>query len=279
VSRNLRLFSIVSFSTFTVLGQDVAVEPPAALPSFSVASQPALPLPENSTLATSAPSPTLQNLLWLPLRKALAPFFDPQPVTSQPALAPVAPITTAFMAASGCSVKPLDSLEDDAATQLETDGANVVDIADMQPAAALALGRFQAKVTSIGGKIVLKSAYRPASYQKHLQDVWYKWMGELRNNNIPACQVLRSDVEAEFTRHRLLETQHPVAVSDHTRGLAFDATVDLPRNARIGRRKLTLDTLARLAGLLRPAIVADPVHFKLRGLPTLKLASRRRHIA
>jgi D-alanyl-D-alanine dipeptidase len=150
----------------------------------------------------------------------------------------------------------------------------------MVPAAAVALGKFQDKVASVGGKMVLKSAYRPAAYQKHLQNVWYKWMGELKNNHDPSCQILRSEVEEEFTRHRLIETQHPVAVSDHTRGLAFDATVDLPPNAKAGRRKVTLDGLAKLAGLLRPAIVADPVHFKFLGFPKVHLlASRRRHNA
>jgi D-alanyl-D-alanine dipeptidase len=135
----------------------------------------------------------------------------------------------------------------------------------MVPAAARALDRFQSKVQSVGGTIVLKSAYRPSAYQKHLQNVWYKWMSELRNNQDPACQALRAQVQEEFTRHRLIETQHPVAVSDHTRGLAFDATVALPQHARIGRRRVTLDGLAHLSGLVRPAIVADPVHFKFLG--------------
>ncbi len=175
---------------------------------------------------------------------------------------------------------PLDPIEQTPAAQLELSGANVVDVNNMVPAAAVALAKFQVKVASVGGKMVLKSAYRPAEYQKHLQNVWYKWMTELKDNHDAACQVLRGDVEEEFTRHRLIETQHPVAVSDHTRGLAFDATVDLPPKAKIGRRKVTLDGLARLAGLLRPAIVADPVHFKFLGLPNLHLlVSRRRHNA
>ncbi len=175
---------------------------------------------------------------------------------------------------------PLEPIEETSAAQLEISGANVVDINDMVPAAAVALGKFQIKVASVGGKMVLKSAYRPAAYQKHLQDVWYKWMSELKENHDPACQTLRGDVEEEFTRHRLIETQHPVAVSDHTRGLAFDATVDLPPKAKMGRRKVTLDGLAKLAGLLRPAILADPVHFKFLGLPHVHLlVSRRRHNA
>jgi hypothetical protein len=190
-------------------------------------------------------------------------FFQPLP-------APVVsehPTSDQPVEASGpCSVAPLDPIDDPAAQRLEASGgADVVDTANMAPAAARALDRFQSKVESVGGTIVLKSAYRPAGYQKHLQSVWYKWMDELRNNREPGCQQLRAQVREEFTRHRLIETQHPVTVSDHTRGLAFDATVDLPKNAKIGRRRITLDSLARLAGLLRPAIAADPVHFKFFG--------------
>ena len=169
---------------------------------------------------------------------------------------------TAGPAAGSCAVAPLDAVTDPAALQLEAaTGSDVVDVDGMLPAAAHALTLFQAKVASVGGTMILKSAYRPAAYQQHLQNVWYKWM-ELRNNHNPACQDLRAAVQQEFARHRLIEGQHPVSVSDHTRGLAFDATVDLPRNAKIGKRRLTLDSLARLAGFLRPAIATDPVHFK-----------------
>jgi hypothetical protein len=57
--------------------------------------------------------------------------------------------------------------------------------------------------------MVLKSPHRPAAYQKHPQNVWYKWMSELKDNDDPSCQVLRRDAEEEFTSYRLIETQHP----------------------------------------------------------------------
>jgi D-alanyl-D-alanine dipeptidase len=176
-------------------------------------------------------------------------------------------------------VTPLDPIDDPAARQLEAadSPAGVVDVLDMVPAAAHALDLFESRVAGVGGTMILKSAYRPASYQKHLQNVWYKWMVELRNNHDPACQDLRSQVQDEFKRHRLIETQHPVATSDHTRGIAFDATVALPPNAKIGRRRLTLDSLARMVGLLRPAIASDPVHFKyLEGPVRVARVARRR---
>ena len=183
---------------------------------------------------------------------------EPLPVEAAPEPEIVEPVET-------CSVAPLDPIEDPAAQNLEASVGSNIDTDDMKTEAARALDRFESNVAAAGGTIVLKSAYRPAAYQQHLQNVWYKWMDELRKNDEPGCQVLRSQVQEEFTRHHLIETQHPVAVSDHTRGLAFDATVDLPKQARLGRRRVTVDTLAHLAGLVRPAIVADPVHFKFIG--------------
>ena len=234
--------------------------------------------------AVQATSPSWEESLWnLPVLRFFEHLF--QPTATQPS--GIAGAAEVSGAASPCPVKPLDPIVDPAALQLESmsGSANVVDVSDMVPAAASALLRFQTRVESIGGSMVLKSAYRPAAYQQHLANVWYKWMDELRNNTDPACQPLRARVQAEFTGHHLIETQHPVAVSDHTRGLAFDATVELPKLAKVGRRRVTLDSLARLAGLLRPAILADPVHFKFIGgrLPATRVArlshlTRRRSV-
>lgn len=238
-----------------------------AFAGYGQAAQPALQPaslvahPAETTTSTLCLLTSWEQSLWRPVLN----FFTTLFTQAHAATAPVA-IEQPVYPAGPCDVAPLDPIVDPAAVRLEAaTGSDVVDLQGMVPAAARALDRFQSKVEGVGGTIVLKSAYRPASYQQHLQNVWYKWMGELRNNHEPGCQQLRAEVHDEFTRHRLIETQHPVAVSDHTRGLAFDATVDLPHGAKIGRRKMTLDGLARLAGLLRPAIAADPVHFKFLG--------------
>jgi D-alanyl-D-alanine dipeptidase len=128
---------------------------------------------------------------------------------------------------------------------------------------AEALEKFRKLVASAGGTFDLKSAYRPLAYQEHLQQVWFKWMRELRFNRQPGCQALRAQVNEEFTRHKLMPTQMPVTDSDHTRGIAFDAAVLMPRLARLKKRRVSLDRLALLAGLRRPDIRHDPVHFKL----------------
>jgi hypothetical protein len=267
LSQVLHLTTILFFSAFMGFAQEI--ETPAGAVESAQAAASAAPARQSA----------LQHEILDPVRQFFNSVLELKPAGSGTAT-PVIPPTTAFQAERGCSVAPLDPIEETTAAHLELSGANVVDIEGMVPAAAVALGKFQVRVTRLGGKIVLGSAYRPAAYQKHLQNVWYKWMSELKDNHRPACQILRGDVEEEFTRHRLMETQHPVAVSDHTRGLAFDAKVDLPPKAKLGRRKVTLDGLARLAGLLRPAILADPVHFKFLGIPNVHVpGSRRRHNA
>lgn len=189
----------------------------------------------------------------------------------------LAPLPSPYEAAAGCPVAPLPPITDPAAQVFEKrdgpDGA--LDTTDLNHGMASALVRFERLVARVGGSLDLKSAYRPPSYQEHLQQVWYKWM-ELKNNQDPACQPLRASVEQEFTRHHLIESQHPVTSSDHTRGLAFDATVLLPKRPMLGRRRMTLDSLARLVGLRRPDILHDPVHFKFVG--TL-MASAVRHVS
>jgi hypothetical protein len=131
------------------------------------------------------------------------------------------------------------------------------------PQAALALDTFKDMVTSVGGTFELKSAYRPPAYQAHLHEVWVKWVKELRNNRSSGCRALREEVGAEFTRHLLLVKQQPVPAFDHALGLAFDAAVALPRGARLNGKRITVDKLAALAGIKRPTIGRDPVHFKV----------------
>jgi hypothetical protein len=177
-----------------------------------------------------------------------------------------------------CGVTALPLIADDAALAFEKDTSP--DIGNLKPMMARALGRFQQLVSLVGGTFELQSAYRPPSYQVHLQAVWLKWMLELRNNREPGCQALRAQVGEEFTRHRLLEMQKPVTSSDHTRGLAFDAMVVVPRAAWLNKRRVSTDRLALLAGIQRPDVLRDPVHFKLAIGRTIRSAgSRKRRFA
>ncbi len=238
-----------------------------------------------TSAAAEISSSWLETLANLPIFHWLAEGFRPElsaPITSPPPAAAPAqsvPVTQApgnvfsrFFSRSAppqaaCPVTPLPPISDPIAASFNEE--QTLDTHDLTGGMARALARFRRLVVSLGGSIELKSAYRPPAYQLHLQQVWDKWM-QLRNNQMAGCQVLKTGVRDEFLRHHLLESQRPVSSSDHTRGLAFDATVVLPRNAHIRRRRITLDGLARLAGLRRPDILHDPVHFQYVGGRTVR---------
>jgi hypothetical protein len=241
--------------------------------------QPAEKLSEPSQNSGGSSESWLDQMWDLPIFHWFAPLFDsaPEPAADPEQTAASEPLPDLSQPLIPCSVASLDPVQDPAAQQLEASvgSAGIVDLSGLTPGAARALGRFESIVQNAGGAVVLKSAYRPAAYQEHLANVWHKWMDELKENEEPACQDLRAEVGQEFARHRLIETQHPVPVSDHTRGLAFDATVDLPMHKLLGRRRVTLDGLAHLAGLRRPAIESDPVHFKFVGAAATIRVRRR----
>lgn len=174
---------------------------------------------------------------------------------------PMALVINPSLWLAACSVTPLPPVDDDEALAFEN-GASP-DTGNLVSAMAGALEKFQQLVISVGGSFELKSAYRPPVYQAHLQAVWSKWMLELRNNREPGCQTLRGQVGEEFERHRLMETQKPATSSDHTRGLAFDAAVVVPRLAWLRKHRVSLDRLALISGIRRPDIRRDPVHFEL----------------
>ena len=217
---------------------------------------------------SSSPVPVVEEspepLSWLARLWSL-PIFNPFRFSLSYFEEPVAAIPPAPVL-SNCDVDPLPEIRTAEALDFEAKvgSSEVVDLQGLTSATAEALERFQRAVNAVGGKMVLTSAYRPAAYQEHLKDVWHKWM-ELRRNNDEGCRALKASVEAEFTRHELLLSQHPVPVSDHTMGIGFDAWVAVPQRARLNRRRVSLDSLARLSGILRPSARRDPVHFRLIG--------------
>jgi hypothetical protein len=165
---------------------------------------------------------------------------------------------------AACKVAPLSEIEEPEALAFEKNAESApADVDDLMPDTALALNTFKEMVTSVGGTLELKSAYRPTAYQAHLHDVWVLWVKVLRKNRTAGCQALREEVGAEFRRHQLLVKQQPVPASDHALGLAFDAAVAMPRTARLNRKRVTVDKLAALAGIKRPNRRRDPVHFTL----------------
>jgi len=106
-------------------------------------------------------------------------------------------------------------------------------------------------IRDAGGTSTVGSAFRPPAYNQHMIDVWDKWMDELRRETNPACQSLRSRVEAHFNRHGMVH--RPAPNSRHTLGEAFDLTSSLPDT--------TLDALAEGCQVYRNIPATDRVHF------------------
>lgn len=208
------------------------------------------------------PTSWLQSIWDTPIFRWLA-GLDPVPSVQ----APQAPIFAEIAPPPPpCSIAPLPPITDSAALSFEDHSAPVVNLDGLTPRTSTALTRFETLVSKRGGSLTLTSAYRPEAYQQHLRDVWYKWMDELKDNQDPACGTLKAQVGDEFVRHQLLPTQHPVTVSDHTLGIGFDAAVLFPVPAAKRRRgRISLDRIAHLAGMMRPDILRDPVHFRLIG--------------
>jgi hypothetical protein len=164
-----------------------------------------------------------------------------------------------------CGVEPLAPIEDGDSLLMENNAGSPLNLEGLTPRTSKALSRFEKLVESHGGTFMLTSAYRPVVYQAHLRSVWFKWMNELKDNQDPACAELRVTVGNEFVRHGLLATQYPATMSDHTLGIGFDAAIVLTTGKRSRRARVSLDRLARLSGVQRPAIKRDPVHFRLIG--------------
>ncbi|HYP05850.1 MAG TPA: hypothetical protein VER03_06405 [Bryobacteraceae bacterium] len=225
---------------------------------------PGLPAPISPSMPEPESRSYLDQLWSLPLFRFFAPPYAP-PVPDVTLSEMEEVLTTMADPYPGCSVAPLHEVEDVEALTFEnrTGALGAVDLNGLTPDTAVAMAKFQRAVTSAGGAIAITSAYRPAAYQEHLREVWEKWMLELRPNHDPLCFELRAAAQEEFQRHQLLESQRPVVASDHTRGLSFDAWVQLPgRRVKKGRR-INIDALARQAGVRRPDVRRDPVHFKL----------------
>jgi hypothetical protein len=209
-----------------------------------------------SPLTSETPSSWVSRL-WQGLFASSGRSIVPEPANIPLYLPPPPP--------APCLIKPLAPIEDEDALAFEAGFGELgrVHLAGLTRPTARAMTRFEHLVTRAGGSFSITSAHRPVAYQLHLQQVWDKWM-EVRDITTSECDAIRAEAEREFYHHGLLETQRPASFSDHTRGTAFDARVQLPPVARLNRKKVCVDTLARMAGLYRPVAANDPVHFRIR---------------
>src|SRR3989344_1111423 len=119
----------------------------------------------------------------------------------------------------------------------------------------------QVLTSALGGNSILKSAWRPLAYQAHLREVWDTWDNLLKNKE-PACQTLKSQVEAEMQKkHDLAPTMQPGKAgpySPHYTGEAVDLSIqNLPSG-------WTADSMGAACGMYRPWPQLDPAHFQPR---------------
>lgn len=137
------------------------------------------------------------------------------------------------------------------------------DAANLAPRMQTALQCFQTAVRDAGGTIAVESAYRPTAYNRHLKEVWDKWMNELRRDSDPACQVRRTEVENHFNSHKLKPNRaaRPHPNSAHTRldanGNPAGEAIDISSNLPYG----VLDVLAFGCNLYGPDPIGDTPHF------------------
>lgn len=167
-------------------------------------------------------------------------FNIPDPIRGGPVCVP-----------STCPVEPLTPYSPD---------PYPLDIDNLAPRMQTGLQCLQAAIgrqTSPGGNpgtSTVDSAYRPSSYNRHLQEVWDKW-DELDEDRRPECQSLRTEVRDHFNSHDLIPSARarPHTNSAHTRGQAFDLSSNLYDGV--------LDVLAVDCNVYRPDPLGDPPHF------------------
>ncbi len=151
---------------------------------------------------------------------------------------------------STCPVPPLTPITDPAA-QAHEDGryAGQPDLDNLNARAQAGAACILQRAAGEGIIAAITSAYRPAQYQRHLQEVYDKWL-LLKDNAQPECQEVKDAVRREFNKHRVI--RRPVNNSQHSSGNAVDITGIPGSNA---------DSIAAACNMYRPEPVKDRVHF------------------
>ncbi|WP_339132713.1 MAG: hypothetical protein WGN25_10890 [Candidatus Electrothrix sp. GW3-4] len=150
---------------------------------------------------------------------------------------------------STCQVSPLTPLTDPVA--LDFEAGNFINTDPQYFNLTTELSCLRNAVTAQGGSHNLRSAYRPAPYQRHLREVWDGWQ-QIRNRDEPECADLKSEYRDEFNQHGII--YRPAATSNHSNGNAFDLAID-------GLSASEIDAAANSCGLYRFDPVGDRTHF------------------
>lgn len=157
-------------------------------------------------------------------------------------------IITDFQLAT-CQVPPLTPLTDPDAIAFEN--GNQINTDPSKFSLGSKLSCLSNAVANAGGAGTLTSAYRPATYQAHLREVYFA-QKRLANRREPECATLKAEVQAESNKHRIFYP--PARRSNHSLGKSFDYSIT-------GLTSAQIDALANSCGLKRPLPVRDKVHF------------------
>lgn len=153
-----------------------------------------------------------------------------------------------------CPIPPLTPVTDPEALRFEAANGSIFDNDPNRFHLGSELACMETAVSNAGGSYTRISAYRPAVYQQHLQELWDAWQ-LLESRREPGCEVIKQEIEAEWRRHSL--DHRPASQSKHTVGLAFDLQIN-------GMSPAQIDIAAQSCGLYRFSPKSDPNHFSRR---------------
>ncbi len=178
---------------------------------------------------------------------------------------------TSCVSVSDCPVTTkLDEITDPVAQMYEdgTYDSTNPDITHLNPATQAGLACIQQKVAALVCYMTPQptSGYRPAAYQKHIFDVYYKWQ-KLKNDNTPACAELKAAIKKQFDKHSQFK-HAPGATSNHSQvdaqGNPAGNAVDIdfvPDDTNV-----SADAIACQCNMYRP-MANDVVHYQPRICP------------
>jgi len=136
------------------------------------------------------------------------------------------------------------------------------------------VNKFKTALTTAqpGSSIVINSAYRPMSYQRHLWEVSSYWFqgnpvggeGPLKDNFNSACSALKAQVGAEITHHKIGSmVSNPSICAPHVRGIG----VDLKVTGISAGFDINTFLISKGIDLLWQGLSNDPVHYNLQRAP------------
>lgn len=188
-------------------------------------------------------------------------------------------VFTAFSVLGRCPplLTPLDELNatlsgNDPDTIWQENNPNTPNTARLTPETAQAKLCIDDRIRVLGGTPVLTSAFRTEAYQRHLWEIYDRWIGDkktrrpgLNENTQPECAELKAKVKAQWDHHGLggLKTSPAFSAGRHPLGRALDYSRKSTINPLEGRGvNIANDVAAQCSGVTYPLPDVDKGHFE-----------------